>query len=66
MDSNIFPNPHLFEPRRWIEAANANDPLGGFLAAFSKGGRVLAISKSCCFSLLTHKKLHLMVFLGSH
>ena len=39
MDSTIFPNPHSFNPDRWIEAAKEGIKLDRFLVSFSKGSR---------------------------
>ncbi|XRM48691.1 hypothetical protein ABZX51_011606 [Aspergillus tubingensis] len=40
MDSNIFPNPHDFDPERWIRAAEKGERLDRYLVNFSKGARI--------------------------
>ncbi|GLA25618.1 hypothetical protein AnigIFM63326_002359 [Aspergillus niger] len=40
MDANIFPNPHDFDPERWIRAAEKGERLDRYLVNFSKGSRI--------------------------
>lgn len=40
MDPNIFPNPHDFDPERWIRAAEKGERLDRYLVNFSKGSRI--------------------------
>jgi cytochrome P450 len=39
MDPKIFPNPEMFRPERWIEAAEKAQNLGRYIVSFSKGSR---------------------------
>ncbi|EFY85402.1 trichodiene oxygenase [Metarhizium acridum CQMa 102] len=38
-DPTIYPNPHSFNPDRWIQAAKDGFPLGKYLVNFTKGSR---------------------------
>ena len=46
MDPSIFPNPHSFDPTRWIRAAQEGVKLEKFLVSFTKGSRVCLGIKS--------------------
>ncbi|KAJ5663377.1 hypothetical protein N7507_004108 [Penicillium longicatenatum] len=39
MDPEIFPDPHAFDPERWMRAAAKGEPLQRYLVNFSKGSR---------------------------
>ncbi|KAI0084580.1 cytochrome P450 [Irpex rosettiformis] len=40
LNANIFPNPHTFEPNRWLQSKDADsESLDHWLVAFSKGPR---------------------------
>ncbi|KJZ68590.1 Trichodiene oxygenase [Hirsutella minnesotensis 3608] len=38
-DPSIYPNPHSFDPERWVTAVQDRFPLSKFLVTFSKGSR---------------------------
>lgn len=38
-DPSIFPDPHYFDPERWIKAAQQGVALNKFLVTFTKGSR---------------------------
>ncbi|KAF9885046.1 hypothetical protein FE257_000777 [Aspergillus nanangensis] len=40
MDPTIFPDPHAFDPERWMRAAAQGDRLDRYLVNFSKGTRM--------------------------
>lgn len=40
MDPEIFPDPHAFDPERWMRAAAKGEPLQRYLVNFSKGSRI--------------------------
>ncbi|RAL03516.1 cytochrome P450 [Aspergillus ibericus CBS 121593] len=40
MDPNIFPNPHVFDPERWIRAAAKGERLDRYLVNFTRGPRI--------------------------
>ncbi|KAL4897326.1 cytochrome P450 [Aspergillus ambiguus] len=40
MDPNIFPDPHAFDPERWMRAAAKGERLDRYLVNFSKGSRI--------------------------
>lgn len=40
MDPEIFPDPHAFDPERWVRAAAKGEPLQRYLVNFSKGSRI--------------------------
>ncbi|KAJ5921253.1 hypothetical protein N7466_009579 [Penicillium verhagenii] len=40
MDPEIFPDPHAFDPERWVRAAAKGEPLQRYLVNFSKGTRI--------------------------
>ncbi|KOS44050.1 hypothetical protein ACN38_g5019 [Penicillium nordicum] len=39
-DASVFPNSHIFDPERWIKAAQGGINLDKFMVSFSKGSRV--------------------------
>ncbi|RJE21131.1 Cytochrome P450 [Aspergillus sclerotialis] len=39
-DPTIFPNPHTFDPERWIRAAEKGERLEKYIVNFSKGSRI--------------------------
>lgn len=39
MDPELFPNPHEFDPERWIRAQQNGQRLEPFLVNFTKGTR---------------------------
>jgi cytochrome P450 len=39
MDPTLFPNPHEFDPERWIRATERGEYLSRFIVAFTKGSR---------------------------
>ncbi|PYH75502.1 cytochrome protein [Aspergillus uvarum CBS 121591] len=55
MDPNIFPDPHAFEPERWIRAAAAGNRLDRYLVNFSKGSRM------CVGLNLAYAELYLVI-----
>lgn len=38
-NSGLFPNPHAFDPERWIRAEAAGERLEHMIVTFSKGSR---------------------------
>ncbi|KAB8218345.1 cytochrome P450 [Aspergillus novoparasiticus] len=52
---DIFPNPHVFDPERWIRAAEKGENLMQHLTAFTKGSRV------CLGMNLTMAELYLTI-----
>lgn len=40
MDPEIFPDPHAFDPERWMRAAAKGQRLDRYLVNFSKGSRM--------------------------
>ncbi|RAL16880.1 cytochrome P450 [Aspergillus homomorphus CBS 101889] len=55
MDPNIFPDPHAFEPERWIRAAATGNRLDRYLVNFSKGSRI------CVGLNLAYAELYLVI-----
>lgn len=39
LDSSIFPEPHRFDPERWVKASKEGVNLDKFMVAFTKGTR---------------------------
>lgn len=39
LDSSIFPEPHSFDPERWVKASKEGVNLDKFMVAFTKGTR---------------------------
>ncbi|KAJ5098746.1 hypothetical protein N7532_005747 [Penicillium argentinense] len=39
MDETLFPEPHKFDPVRWVRAAKKGEHLSRFIVAFTKGSR---------------------------
>lgn len=39
MDPTIFPNPEVFDPSRWIRAAERGERLDRYIVSFTKGSR---------------------------
>ncbi|KAK4069632.1 hypothetical protein Purlil1_13680 [Purpureocillium lilacinum] len=57
-DPAIFPNPHSFNPNRWIKAAEEGFPLNKFLVCFTKGSRqCIAIQMAFTILYLTIARL---------
>ncbi|RHZ55175.1 uncharacterized protein CDV56_107749 [Aspergillus thermomutatus] len=52
-DPTIFPNPHVFDPERWIRAAQDGVNLEKYMVSFSKG------SRGCLGINLAYAKLYL-------
>ncbi|KAJ5665071.1 uncharacterized protein N7477_007519 [Penicillium maclennaniae] len=55
MDPAIFPNPHVFDPERWLRAAAKGERLDRYLVNFSKGSRI------CVGMNLVYAELYLIL-----
>ncbi|KAL5364358.1 cytochrome P450 [Aspergillus floccosus] len=55
MDPNIFPEPHAFDPERWMRAAAKGERLDRYLVNFSKGSRI------CLGMNLAYAELYLVI-----
>jgi cytochrome P450 len=40
MDPEIFPDPHVFDPDRWLRAAAKGQRLDKYMISFGKGTRM--------------------------
>ncbi|KAF7536952.1 hypothetical protein G7054_g4077 [Neopestalotiopsis clavispora] len=58
LDSSIFPEPHRFDPERWVKASQEGVNLDKFMVAFTKGTRqCLGITLAYAEMYLTFAKL---------
>ncbi|KAL1990476.1 hypothetical protein VTN49DRAFT_6315 [Thermomyces lanuginosus] len=55
MDPTIFPNPEVFDPSRWIRAAERGERLDRYIVSFTKG------SRQCLGINLAYAELYLTV-----
>ncbi|KAJ5198303.1 uncharacterized protein N7498_007420 [Penicillium cinerascens] len=54
MNSNVFPDPHTFNPERWLESPQKGERLDRFLVPFTKGSRI------CVGMNLSYAEMYLM------
>ncbi len=64
MNPRIFPNPTVFDPERWIDAAKDGHRLDKYRVAFGKGSRQ-CLGMKYVFSEFQFPSRHVATYLGT-